>query len=263
MTVVSVCHCCRVKYMSASASFWSHALIFHTAVIYSLLATCVLYLSHQMSHGACLAPLNTGSKAVVGSWLDPSLLLSSGRPGILRWPHTLVSFSLLGGEGWGALCLLHEVISGICVPHWCRVKLLWEAFITLHFPWLSLFSVMDFAAPSLLSVLVSLTLPFLLFHAWLLDSLCLPSLHLCLHNSLHHVEASQTFLLCLHALLAARQPLCSTWRGHFWDSCMNCILQIRLSRSCKTGDSPKYSTHHDYCSLEWVRLRRVLTPSGI
>lgn len=64
---------------------------------------------------------------------------------------------------------------------------------------------MDFDAPTLLCTLFSLTLPFLLFHAWLLYSLSLLSLHLCLHNFLHHVEASQTFLLCLHTLKEVEQ----------------------------------------------------------
>lgn len=52
----------------------------------SCYAACILYLCHKMSHQACLAPLNRGqrqSKAVVGLRVDPSLLLSLGRPGIL------------------------------------------------------------------------------------------------------------------------------------------------------------------------------------
>lgn len=49
------------------------------------------------------------SKAVAGLRLNPSLLLSSERSGILRWPHTLASFSSLRDAGcivsaaWGHL----------------------------------------------------------------------------------------------------------------------------------------------------------------
>lgn len=77
------------------------------------------------------------------------------------------------------------------------------------------------------------------------------SVHLSLRASLHQVQGSQTFLLCVHTLLTAQKPLCLTLRVHCWDSYMKCSLEMRFSCSCKKGSSPppRHSTRHDYCFL--------------